>query len=108
MSSRRRTCPPPDSMAGIFNTSLLGVVGLVLGVGILGVSLFDLGFGLGGLGVGDRLVLGLDLLDRFLRNRALRLFRLDCSLRRRCRDDRRGLLRRTCLARAVGLGRHRL
>ena len=43
-----------------------------------------------------------------LRNRALRLFRLDRSLRRRCRGDRRGLLRRTCLARAVGLGRHRL
>ena len=44
-----------------------------------------------------------------LRNRAFRLFRLDRSLRRRCRRATgRGLLRRTCLARAVGLGSHRL
>src|SRR5215218_9022102 len=104
MSRRSRTgreedeiehCPPPVSMAGMFNASLLGVVGLVFGVSLVGlslvgVSLCDLGFG--GLGVGDRLVLRLDLLDRLLGNRAFSRFRLDRSLRRRSGRDGGSLL----------------
>src|SRR3954469_25869035 len=106
MSSLRRTCPPPESMAGMVMSSLLGVVGLVFRVGLICVSLFGLGFG--GLGVGDRLVLCFDLLDRLLRNRAFSRFRLYRSLRRRSGSDGRGLLGCACLACAVGLRRHRL
>ena len=63
----------------MFNASLLGFVGILVGVSLVSVSLglFDLGFSLGflgrglvrslgGLGVGDRLVLSLDLFDRLL------------------------------------------
>src|SRR3984885_12394718 len=66
MSKRRRTCPPSDSMAGMFGTderlreersapALLGVVGLVLG---------DLFGRLSFLALFDRRVLDLDVLDR--------------------------------------------
>src|SRR4249920_193567 len=94
MSRRRRTSPPPDSMAGPLLMSL-GLVGILVGVSLVGLLSLDLGLGLGGLGVGDRLVLCLDLLNRLVNLNRSRL-------------GRRRLLRRTCLTRTIGLRRHRL
>src|SRR6478735_8346944 len=94
MSRRRRTCPPPDSMAGTSSFMLLGLVGF-LGVSLVSVFLSYLSLGLGGLSLLDRLILHLCVLDR-----------LFC--RRRCRDDRLLGLRRRHPARPLSLGRHGL
>src|SRR5882757_5597070 len=103
MSSRKRTNPPPESMAGSFVMSLgLGVVGLALGLGF-GNLFGSLRF----LTFLDRGVLGLDLVDRFLSSGAFGRFRLDGGLRRRRGGYRLlGLLRR--LAGPIGFRRHRL
>src|SRR6476659_5082107 len=90
MSRRRRTCPPPDSMAGTSSFMLLGLVGF-LGVSLVSVFLSYLSLGLGGLSLLDRLILHLCVLDR-----------------RRCRDDRFLGLRRRHPACPVSLGRHGL
>src|SRR4051812_26574917 len=104
MWRRRRTSPPPYSMAGSSFTAS-GLVGILVGAGLVG-SLSGVlglgGFGLTGLCLLDHGVLGLDLVDRLLRRvvrvRSLSGLRLDCSLRRSRGRDGRGLLRRACLA----------
>src|SRR5690348_11598633 len=70
MSSRRRTNPPPGSMAGPFTASLgLVVVGLVV-VGLV-ISVGDLFGSLRRLGVFDRSVLDLGVLDGLLSRRGI-------------------------------------
>src|SRR5262249_28154704 len=115
MSSRRRTSPPPESMAGP-SLILLGLVGILVGVsllvslglfgfGLYGFRLFGLG-GLSGLSLLDRGVLGLDLVDG-LRNVSRRVLDHGLLSSRSCLG-RRGLLRRSRAPGAVGLRRHRL
>src|SRR6202048_361474 len=106
MSSRRRTNPPPESMAGMFScdersreersaSALLGVVGL--GVG-------NLGFGLSGLGLLDRGVFNLDILDRRLSRNLFSDSLFGHSLvSLRSRLGWRGLLRRCRATGTVGL-----
>src|SRR6478672_2671682 len=99
MSSRRRTSPPPDSMAGSFTASS-GLVVILVGVSFLG-GLFG---SLTCLRLLDGFVLRLDLFDRGLLGiGAFGGFRLDRGLRRSGCGDRRRLLRRTRLARPIGL-----